>query len=259
MHPCHHVFRWMPSTMLLKENAVYKHPCVRCYQLCSIPRNSLIPNTQSLLTHFKKCETLREKKKQPCPLAKEFCIFLGFENIQWWRPQPPLLEPTRGENASLDIHLNLLLQFRPSVSSSHVCQREALSSVLSGSSVQALGSLSWALLKPPPLLQPSTSLVPQPEQLCDTNLNSLRFPAPNLHQDHYKLPRQSRSEILLDIGPRSDATMQVKMGGYRDWLTLSSFVLNLTVPSSCHPLWRPYLLGPSLTCTASKQNLCSFQ
>lgn len=33
----------MPSMMLLKENAVYKHACVRCYQLYTIPRNSLIP------------------------------------------------------------------------------------------------------------------------------------------------------------------------------------------------------------------------
>lgn len=122
-----------------------------------------------------------------------------------------------------------------------MCQQEALGSVFSGSSMQALGSLCWALLKPPPFLQPSTSLVLQPGQLHDTNLNSLRFPAPNLHQDHYKLPSQSRSEMLLEAGPWSNTTIQVKMGGCREWLTLSSFALNLTVPSSCHPLWRPYL------------------
>lgn len=73
--------------MLLKENAVYKHACVKCYQLCTIPRNSLIPKTQTLLTHFKKLETLREKKKNKA--ARSFCrgisyyfFFLGFENIQ---------------------------------------------------------------------------------------------------------------------------------------------------------------------------------
>lgn len=66
--------------MLLKENAVYKHACVKCYQLCTIPRNSLIPKTQTLLTHFKKLETLREKKKikQPDPFAEEFHIISSF-------------------------------------------------------------------------------------------------------------------------------------------------------------------------------------
>lgn len=258
MHPCHHVFRWMPSTMLLKKNAVYKHPCVRCYQLCTIPRNSLIPNTQSLLTHFKKCKTLREKKAA-MSFSKGILYLFGL-----WKH--PMMETTTSPAGAHS--WGKCFSWHPSEPLISVqAQCLILPCVPTGGTWLSLvrelcagtGSLSWALLKPPPLLQPSTSLVPQPEQLCDTNLNSLQFPAPNLHQDHYKLPRQSRSEILLDIGPRSNATMQVKMGGYRDWLTLSSFVLNLTVPSSCHPLWRPYLLGPSLTCTASKQNLCSFQ
>lgn len=102
---------------------------------------------------------------------------------------------------------------------------------------------SPALDKPSASASPHRPGAPAPDHLHDTNLNSLHFPVPNLHQDHYKWLSQSTSAIVLEAEPRSNTTIHVVMGGYRDWSTLGSSALNLTVPSSCQPLWRPSLTG----------------
>lgn len=152
--------------MLLKENAVYKHACVRCYQLYTIPRNSLIPSTHRLYLHILKNEKPREKKKKApfigVLLQRNFNLFLLFGF--WKHPvmdtrtslglcSPAEASPLLGRMLLFISSLNLLFQLRPSLSSSHGCQSEALGSILSGTSALALGGLCWGLLKPS-LLQP---------------------------------------------------------------------------------------------------------
>lgn len=118
-----------------KENAVYKHAYVRCYQLYTFPRNSLIPNTRRVYLPILKIQKPWGKKiKHPGPFAKEFHVTSSF-----WA----LKTPSDGHH-NLSVPLVLLLAPIPlkSIWTSHfnlgpvshppVCQWEALGSFLSG-------------------------------------------------------------------------------------------------------------------------------
>lgn len=159
--------------MLLKENAVYKHACVRCYQLYTIPRNSLIPIAHSLLTHFKKLETLRKKIIIQVLLKRNFILFLLFglwkhpviETTTSLRAFVCLLELIQGENASLlypvwTSHFSLGPVSHPptcAVGGTWLCLARNL---CAGTGKPLLGSPSPALSQPSAAASPHRAAVP---------------------------------------------------------------------------------------------------
>lgn len=118
---------------------------------------------------FYKIRNLEKKIKQSGPFAKEFHIISSFWALKTSSDgdhhlSGPLFlcwSPFMGKMLLFISSLNLSFQLRPSLSSSHRCHWEAFGLVFSGTSALALGGLCWGLLMPS-LLQPWTSLVPQP-------------------------------------------------------------------------------------------------